>query len=246
MVTRRTGRTDRPTPDEWPALRALPMGREEGRGTQLLTETQREELVRIATPIQLAARTVLYREGAPAEHVYIIMSGVMKAFRDLRSGKRRINAFLFARDLIGLAEEGRYSNTLQAIDDVALYQVRLDALSETLRADGDLQFTFLNKITHELREAQRHLTIVSRRDAAGRLAMFLEMIRRQVREAGGDTTVIPLQMSRGDIAAYLALSPESLSRATATLERRGLVAFESKRQARLLDVERFELLVNAG
>jgi CRP-like cAMP-binding protein len=76
--------------------------------------------------------------------------------------------------------------------------------------------------------------------------MFLEMIRRQVREAGGDTTVIPLQMSRGDIAAYLALSPESLSRATATLERRGLVAFESKRQARLLDVERFELLVNAG
>jgi len=246
MVTRRTVRDRKTTPAEWPALRATPMSRAARPGSQLLTETQREELVRIATRIELPARKVLYREGSPAEHVYIITSGVMKAYRDFHSGKRRIAAFLFARDLIGLAENGKYTNSLQAIDDVVLFRVGLDTLSDVLRADGDLQFKFLAKVTHELRETQGHLAMVGRRDAAGRLAMFLEMVRRQRRESGEDISVIPLPMSRGDIAAYLALSPESLSRATATLERRGLLSFDGKRQARVLDGERFDILVNGS
>ena len=49
-------------------------------------------------------------------------------------------------------------------------------------------------------------------------------------------------MSRSDIANYLGLSLESVSRAAAELERRGIVKFESRHLARILDPARLARL----
>ena len=69
------------------------------------------------------ARTVVYRAGTPADSVFIIGDGVVKSFRDLPSGRRRIAAFFFARDLFGLAKAGRYVNTVQTLTPVRAYQL---------------------------------------------------------------------------------------------------------------------------
>ena len=42
----------------------------------------------------------------------------MKSYRDLASGRRRIAAFMFPRDLFGLAEARHYVNTVQTITPV--------------------------------------------------------------------------------------------------------------------------------
>ena len=56
---------------------------------------------------------------------------------------------------------------------------------------------------------------------------------------------IPLPMSRSDIADYLALSLEAVSRASAELERRKLVAFETRHLARILNPKRLDALAAA-
>ena len=56
-------------------------------------------------------------------------------------------------------------NTVQAISNVTLFRVPTMELANLLKQDGNLQFQFLSKVTHELRSAQRRATMINRRDA---------------------------------------------------------------------------------
>lgn len=242
-----------PAPPLAPFLRAVPLfSKRPASGTALdthahttlLSEKQREALARIGTRLRLPARMMIYREDSPANSIFAIVEGVVKSYRELPSGRRRIATFLFQRDLFGLAEEGRYVNSAQAVTRVTIYRLPVDDLIVLMKHDADLQFQFLVKIAHELREAQRRSIVTSRRDAPGRLAMFLA-IMRTLNPVPGRHDLVPLPMSRTDVADFLGLSLETVSRATGELERRGFVKFENRHLARILDETRFGRLVGA-
>ena len=240
--------SDRKTPEltqAEPGLRAAPFLEAGSIGAApVLTERQRQQLLEIATRVRVPARSVVYREQTAATWIFINTEGVLKTFKDLRSGRRWVTAFLFPRDVFGLAKNGLYVRTAQAITPATLYRIESHALIALLRRDAELQFQFLSKVTHELREAQRQTIVVGRRDAVGRVAMFIQQLectccdRHNARD-------IELPMSRSDIASYLGLSLESISRATAKLQRRGIVAFPNRHLARILDRAQFDRLSKA-
>lgn len=232
-------------PPKAPALRAESFFKTEA-DPPLLTDRQREELARIGTRLRLPARTLIYREGAAADAVFAVAEGVVKTYRDMPSGKRIVTSFLFDRDLFGLAHKGKYVNAAQAITRVTLYRLPLKELTVLFRHDNDMQFQFLVKLTHALREAQRRGVLVSRRDAAGRLAMFIALMAEQGGPAVAASHVVPLPMTRSDIAAFLNLSLESVSRATAELKRKGIIGFEGRHAARILDVPAFAKIVSGA
>jgi len=231
--------------DPAPLIRAIPFLGGAPAEPPRLTYRQRQDLLAIATRLRLPPRLTLYQEAAPASSLFVVGEGAVKAFRDLPSGKRRVAAFLFRGDVFGLAENGRYLNTARTITRVTLFRLPIDKLTELLRHDAELQFKVLCKVTHELREAQRRAIVVSRRDAAGRLAMFLVMIKPHLDDLDARPETIQLPMSRSDIADYLALSLEAVSRASAELERRKLVKFEDRHTARVLDEKRLVALAEA-
>jgi CRP-like cAMP-binding protein len=225
-----------------PALRAIPFTATGGGEALLLNSTQREQLAQIGVRIRLPARMVIYKEESPADWVFAINEGCVKCYKDLPSGKRALASFLFGHDLFGLAENGRYVNTVQAVTNVALYRVPTMDLANLLKQDGNLQFQFLSKVTHELRCAQRRAMMINRRDAVGRFAMFIAMMANP---ASTDGQEVPLPMARSDIADFLGLSLESVSRSASELERNGLVKFENRHLARILDGARMSKLVAA-
>jgi CRP/FNR family transcriptional regulator len=214
--------------------------------TQLLTDRQRQQLASVASVLRLTRRSLLYRADDPANSVWFIGSGVVKSYRELANGKRQIMAFLFASDVFGLAENGCYVNTTRAVTDVILYRIPAVQLTEILKRDPELEFQFLCKVVHELRELQRRAIAVARRDAAGRLAKFLSILSRS--QAGPDIPdgVIDVPMSRTDIAEFLNLTPEAISRAIAQLARDGIVSFPNRQSARILDAAAFDRLVSDG
>jgi len=223
------------TPASLPRFRAVPFLTPPTITTAVLTERQRKELLRIGTRVHLTPRTIAYREGSAAEHAFIVLDGVVKGYRDMPSGRRTVCAFLFSRDLFGLAERGRYLNTTQAVTQTTLLRLPMRELAAVLKQDGDLQFEFLTKITHELRESQRRSILITRRDAPGRLAMFLMLMAERVALGVRPAHVVPLPMSRSDVAGFLGLSLESVSRAAAVLEHRMLVKFEGRHSVRLIN-----------
>lgn len=231
-------------PEPGPSLRAVPIGSATDNVVQLLSSRQQLQLLRIATELRLPARTIVYREESVADSVFIVARGTVKAFRDLPSGRRRVMAFLFRDDVFGLAEAGHYVHTAQAVTAVRLHRISVDALTEMLRRDPELEFQFLCKVTHDLRAIFRQLIVISRRDAVGRVAMFLRMLQGPGRPAR-HTFHIDIPMSRSDTANYLGLTLETVCRACRTLQRNGIVAFDGRHAARIVDRSRFERLVSA-
>ncbi len=235
--------------DTMPRLRAAPyLDTGSDRRTVLLTDRQREALRTIGTRVRLPPRMLIYRQRAAANWVFAITEGVVKSYRDLPSGKRVISTFLFARDLFGLAANGVYVNSAQAITRVTLYRLPVRELIELLKRDSEMQFQFLMKVTHELRESQRRAIMINRRDAAGRLAMFVALMGAQADTTGAsqhDVRDVPLPMTRSDIAAFLGLSLESVSRAAAELERRRLVTFADRHHAHIVDPAGLSSLIAA-
>ena len=225
-------------------LRGIPLSDTGGDGpVRLLSNRQRQELAAIAVRLQVPRRTIVYREHTPAESVFIVGDGVVKAFRDLPSGKRPVLAFHFAEDIFGLAENGFYVNTIQAVTDVALFRMPLEVLKDTLAGDAELQLQFLLKVTHELREAQRHTIAIGRRDAVGRVASLLRSLEDHTARAQ-QSGMIDIPMTRSDVAAYLGLSLEAVSRACRRLERSGIVTFVDRHRARVRDRRRLDRLAS--
>lgn len=233
---------DSPAFDAGPSLRAIPFGATTVAGsTRLLNETHRRHLGEIATLVDLKPPAIVYRADSPAEFVYIVAAGVMKITRDLPSGKRRITAFIFAEDIFGLAENGRYVSTARTVTAATLYRIPVGSLELLLSRDPELPLQFLCKVTHELRESQRQTLIVGRRDAVGRVAMFVKMLERR----GGSEepqSEVPIPMSRTDIANYLGMSLEAVVRASRVLEHHGIVAFPNRHRAVVLNRGRLDRL----
>jgi CRP-like cAMP-binding protein len=126
-----------------PALQATPFLPPIRPDAPLLTDEQRMRLAAIATRVRVAPREVIYREDTPAGSVFIIAEGVVKAFKDMSSGRRWITAFLFPADVFGLAENGIYVRTAQAVTAALLYRFDVNVLIDTLKSDWELQFNFL-------------------------------------------------------------------------------------------------------
>jgi CRP-like cAMP-binding protein len=231
------------------AIRAIPFEKLTAAGvaTQLLTDRHRQNLAGLATSLNVPRRTIFYREDTPAEWVFMIAKGVVKSYRDLPSGKRHIAAFLFPGDVFGLAENGRFVNSTQAVTRVMVYRIPIDALKDLLLRDADLQFRFLCKVTHQLREAQRHTISVTRHTAIGKVAMFLKMLERDEhwRNEPSAPRALMVPMTRADIADYLGLSPEAVSRTTSRLVRRGIVAFPDRHRVRILNPTELDRLATA-
>jgi CRP-like cAMP-binding protein len=211
-----------------------------GKLRRLLTPSQQKLLWDAATIINADARHVVYRAGSASSAIYICNRGVLKSYRDLPSGKRRILAFVFADDVFGLAENGFYVNTVQAITKATCYRIPLDTIMTILLENGALGWQFISKIAYELRESQRRTLVIGRRSATGRVAMLLKMLEARLAHPTPD--VIDLPMSRSEIAEFLGLSLESVSRATSRLTYHQIIAFNGPHQVRVLNRQSLDRL----
>jgi CRP/FNR family transcriptional regulator len=229
-----------------PAIRAFDPWKEgnpsPGRMHQLLNDEERSRLAVIASIVRFRKGEEIYREGDPADAVFNIISGVAKACQREANGAAHAMAFLFPDDLFGLAQEGRYANSIKTLTPVTAYRIPVSVLRSRLTRDPGLEFHVIAKLCHELRQAQRHAFLLATRRTLSKLAMFLQMLEQFQAARGEATGEIYLPMDRTDIAEYVGVSLAALSRAFRTLTTRGVLQCRNRRHVKVVDRERFETL----
>ncbi len=234
---------DDPPAAHGPSVAAVALwGSSGGKRAQLFTDEERARLSVVASIVRFKKGEQIYRDGDRAEAVFNIISGVVKSYSVLPDKTERIVAFLFADDLFGLAEEGRYVNTTRAVAAVTAYRMPVSALESRLRKDATLEFHVICKLCHELRETQRHALLLGRRNALARVAMFLQLLEHHRTTRGDNTSELHLPMNRSDIAAYLGLSLEAVSRSFRALASRGVVSFRDKRYVKVMNRSQLDAL----
>jgi len=243
-VTRNAASADRhPVLPPLPSIKAAPFVRvRAARVVELLTPDEQRELAELSTLVRLRRHGMLHPEGGHAEAVFNLVRGVAQTYHLSPSGERRVTSFLFPGDLCGLSENGYYVNTAQAVTNLIAYRIPLRALRNIVSRDPALDAHLLCKLCHDLRAAERHTVMATRRDARRRLAAFLLRMQSDgadgaddVDEGGGGGDVIRLPMLRHDIADYLGLTVESVSRAFQALEDDGVVRRRSPKLIRIMN-----------
>lgn len=170
---------------------------------------------------QIEAGAAIYREGDPALHLFTIAQGAVKLFKLLGDGRRQIVCFLFKGDLFGLASDGGYAHSAEALGPISL--CRFPRRADAGPGDGlpGLEKSLVAALTRNLVEAHDQMLLLGRKTAREKVATFLLALARRV-EPESDGT-FPLPMSRADIADYLGLTVETVSRQVSRFRQEGLI-----------------------
>ncbi|MCB8840657.1 Crp/Fnr family transcriptional regulator [Aurantimonas sp. VKM B-3413] len=216
------------------AVGSLPPTPGERRGVLPLSGSERTELARLAEIVEYRTPgSQILLEGESSRFLFLLATGVVRTHVTLTNGDRQILAFHWPGDLFGLAAEGRYVASAEAVTPSTVYRFPYRELQDLLEANPGIQYGFFVKALHEWRAAQRQLIVMGRFDVSKRLAIFLLDCSTHDAFFEAKDGVLTLPMTRCDIADYLGTSAESITRAVAKLEREGLLARLSAREFRL-------------
>jgi CRP-like cAMP-binding protein len=212
---------------------------------QLLSNDERAHLATIASIVRFKKGERIFSEGEPRKMIFNIISGVVKAYNTSKTGSEHIAAFLYPEDMVGLSEEGKYTNSAKALTSVTAYALPAQAFQRRLSKDTDLDAEVITKLARRLRQAQRHALLLAQRHALSRLATFLQM-QEHVQSRAGPATEIYLPMDRSDIADYVGMSLAAVSRGFRALAEGGIIKCRDRRHVKIIDRRTFENLAQAS
>ena len=205
-----------------------------GRAVSRRLEQQVAKHVAAMSTVQkLAPGRSLFSEGNRAEHVFEVIHGTLRLYKLLSDGRRQITGFLSSDRLLGLANEGLYLYTAEAITEVALR--RYSRTGFTRLADEMPSFArrLIVLTANELCAAQDQMLLLGRKAAIEKLASFLLQLANEYRTDRRRHVQIP--MTRSDIADYLGLTIETVSRMFTRLRHEGTIDLPSSSCVEILD-----------
>jgi CRP-like cAMP-binding protein len=201
----------------------------------ILAGLSADQLTRIAgeaRTIAAPAGKMIFRENQTCEGFYIVAEGRVKVYKIAADGRERTlhivrppHAFAEA----ALFGRGSYPAFAAAIENSRVILVYREPFIRMLRAEPDTAVRVFESLSQWLHRLVGQLEIETFLNARSKLASFLlRAARRQGVADAGEHVSVALTEAKRDIAAVLGMAPETLSRALADLEARGLIRPEGR------------------
>ena len=175
------------------------------------------------------AGQVIYLEGEPAESMFIIERGWVKATRMTREGREQALIFLHANDIFGdiaVFTRTTYPATVTALEAVDLWVLPAEKILKLTREYPDLAMTVIRRM------GTRVLYHVELIEDLSLHSVEVRVARTLLRYAGlkGEKLIVPRQAwtTFDEMAVRLGTVRDVLSRALRTLEKEGLLRVERK------------------
>jgi CRP/FNR family nitrogen fixation transcriptional regulator len=151
----------------------------------------------------------VFKEGDKADFFYIVASGVVRTYTVLSDGRRIIDDFHFADDILGLDPGAQHRFSAASVCDSVVSSFRRSDLDRVLECDKELGRRVQSSLLVSLGRAQDHVVLMGLRTAREKIEAFLGTMAE--RASRGRTPKLRIQQS--DIADHLGLSRETVSRA---------------------------------
>ena len=164
---------------------------------------------------------VLFVQGEPARHFYVVLDGWVELFRAAPDGQETVIAAFGRGDSFAEAAsfaEGVFPVGAQVAEAARLLVVPARSFTGQLRRNPALAVNMLASMSRHLRGLVQEIEQRAVQSAAQRLGAFL--LKRCPR--GDAAAVIDLPADKGLVAARLGMRPETFSRALAKLRAVGV------------------------
>ncbi|OYY95622.1 MAG: hypothetical protein B7Y41_03760 [Hydrogenophilales bacterium 28-61-23] len=173
--------------------------------------------------ISLPKNGMLAHKGLPLDHLYVLVSGLVRLFIPLPNNMERVVALVHQGD--GLGESCLVLSEACPFNAVACKDSRLLAIDamvyrQELSRDSVLASKTLERVSRRLMETLGDTEICAQRSSVQRVACFL-MRQRPTPHTSAFKFELPAR--KQDIAAKLGLTQETLSRVLSFLDKQGLI-----------------------
>ena len=189
-----------------------------------LAPAELDALAKLGLEVRYARRQSVFFEEDEAESLFIVKCGVASVSKSLGDGRRQVTGFLYPADLCGLAIDGHYGNSIEAVTNLSLYRFARRQSEDLLERFPKLERRLLEQAGNELAVAQDQLVLLGRKTATEKVASFLLMISEHLRRNGLSYNPVWLPMTRRDIGDYLGITTETTSRIFTQLQRLGAIS----------------------
>ena len=177
----------------------------------------------LATQFRIHSGGVLVEEGDELEQVYNVISGMLKVYRDLATGRTLIMEFLMGGDFLGLPAKKEARCSVQAVSDTEVCYFQRADFEHLLEIYPNLRLSLLMMASNTILAQHEHLLRLGRETASEKLASFLLILAHRKRRDSDIIGTVDLPMTRRDIADYLGMTAESVSRTLSKFKALGLI-----------------------
>ena len=196
-------------------------------------------LSRAGTRRTLAKGAELFVEGDASTFFFRVVSGTVRTVKLLADGRRQIDAFHVAGDMLGLDHGASYRLTAEAVEPATVIAYRRSDFASLMRRDPAVSEALVAATLANLDRAHEHMVLLGRKTATERLASFLLDLAKRLSCA--DRVRLPMQ--RTDIADHLGLTIETVSRTLSHMVQAKLIRLaDTGRTIVLVDKDALQLL----
>ena len=186
-------------------------------------------IIDVAIPRQYKAGQVIYLEGEPAEYVYILEKGWVKATRMTHEGREQGLLFLRPVDIFGdiaVFSGTSYPGTVTALEDVEAWLIPSEVLMLLVKQYPTLALAIIHRLSERVLHYIGLVEDLSLRSVETRLASTL--LRNA--ELRNERLIVPRQewTTFDEMAVRLGTVRDVLSRAMKTLETEGYLKVEKQ------------------
>lgn len=215
-----------PLPDRRQAARLKALLAQIRHFAELPPEIQ-ERLIAVATPRHFKAGQVIYLEGAPAENVYLLESGWVKATRMSYAGREQATIFLRPVEVFGdiaVLTGVPYPGTTIALEEVDVWVIPAGTILDLISQHPAIAMAMIRHLGERVLYFINLVEDLSLRSVEARLAHTL-LRYAEVREG---QLIVPRRpwTTFDEMATRLGTVRDVLSRALKTLEAEGLLRVE--------------------
>lgn len=163
----------------------------------------------------------LIREGDASDFLHVLVDGMAELFASWNGREtlmqlvHPVSTFILAATI----RDAPYLMSARTLERSRIVLIPSQDVRAVFAADPAFARAVVADLAHCDRDVVRHAKDVKLRNALERLANYLLRMRR----ATGDAAAFELPIEKRRLAAFLAMTPENLSRAFRTLEAYGVV-----------------------
>ena len=210
------------------------MNNEQHRFWEQLGPPDQERLVAAGRIAQFGAGTTMCRQGDPATHLFVVISGLIKVLTVSRDGQQSVLALRGHGDVVGeLAGEltGYRTASMVAVTEVQAVVVGHEKFLAFLDGHLPAAHAYRRMITQRFSDTADSLYAQSTTNGAQRLAqLLLNLAEKYGEPAGpGQALVLTLPLSQEELASLASASRATVTRALHDWRGRGLIRTRTRR-----------------